>query len=129
MTTPAHLVRLQHLTGRLSPAAGAPADELDRFERTLVQHLRDHPDLAIRGNWLTDEGAAVLEDAPDAFARRVRNLETALAGQPAASSSAPAPRVFRRETAFRSSLLGNSVPEWGSGMAPSASYGPFVNEH
>ena len=129
MTTPAHLVRLQHLTGRLSASPSAPTDELDRFERTLAQHLRDHPDLTIRGNWLTDEGAPVLEDASDALAQRLRNLETALAGQSAGPASATAPLVFRRETAFRSNLLGNSVPEWGTGMAPSASYGPFVSEH
>ena len=129
MTTPAHLVRLQHLTGRLTPSANAPTDELGRFERTLAQHLRDHPDLTIRGNRLTDEGAPVLEDASDAFAQRIRNLETELAGQPAGPASATAPLVFRRETAFRSNLLGNSVPEWGTGMAPSASYGPFLDEH
>ena len=43
--------------------------------------------------------------------------------------SAASPLIFRRETAFRSNLLGNSVPEWATGMAPSASYGPFLDEH
>ena len=129
MTTPAHFVRLQHLTSRLTSSSNAPADELGRFQRTLAQHLRDHPDLTIRGNRLPHEGSDVLEDESGAFAQRVRNLETELAGQPAGSAPAAAPLVFRRETAFRSTLLGNSVPEWGTGMAPSASYGPFLDEH
>ena len=129
MTTPAHVVRLQHLTGRLTPSSDAAADELGRFERTLARHLRDHPDLTIRGNRLPHEGSDLLEEESDAFAHRIRDLETELAGHRTGAPSAAAPLVFRRETAFRSNLLGNSVPEWGAGMAPSASYGPFLDEH
>ena len=128
MSIPAHLARLQHLTGRLTPSSSAPADELARFERTLARHLRDHPDLTISGNRLPHEGADALEDESDAFTRRIRNLEAELTGQPMGPAAA-APLVFRRETAFRSTLLGNSVPEWGAGMAPAASYGPFLDDN
>jgi hypothetical protein len=127
--THAHLSRLQQLTGRLTPSPTAPADDLARFERTLAQHLRDNADLTIKGNRLPHEGADVLDEATEAFVQRIRNLESELARQPARAASAASPVIFRRETAFRSNLLGNSVPEWGTGMAPSASYGPFLDEH
>lgn len=128
MNTRAHLARLQQLTGRLTALPDAP-EELGRFERTLARHLRDNAELTIRGNRLPHEGADTLEDAADAFAPGIENLESELARQPAAATSAASPVIFRRETAFRSNLLGNSVPEWALGMAPSASYGPFLDEH
>lgn len=128
MNSPAHLARLQQLTGRLTPSPEAP-DELGRFERTLARHLRDNADLTIRGSRLPHEGAAVLDDATDAFANRMHEIEAELGRQPAATPPAASPVIFRRETAFRWNLLGNSVPEWATGMAPSASYGPFLDEH
>jgi len=128
VNTRAHLARLQQLTGRLTPSPDAP-DELGRFERTLARHLRDHADITIRGNRLPHEGADAPDEATDAFANRIRDLEAELARQPATTTPAASPVIFRRETAFRSNLLGNSVPEWATGMAPSASYGPFLDEH
>lgn len=128
MNTRAHLARLQQLTGRLTPSPDAP-DELGRFEHTLARHLRDSADITIRGNRLPHEGADALDEATDAFANRIRDIEAELSRQPAATTPAAAPLIFRRETAFRSNLLGNSVPEWATGMAPSASYGPFLDEH
>ena len=128
MNTRAHLARLQQLTGRLTPSPDAP-EELGRFERSLARHLRDNVDVTIRGNRLPHEGADALDDATDAFTNRMRDVEADLARQPAATTPTAAPLIFRRETAFRSSLLGNSVPEWAAGMAPSASYGPFLDEH
>jgi hypothetical protein len=128
VNTRAHLARLQQLTGQLTPSPDAP-DELGRFERRLARHLRDNADLTIRGNRLPIEGADILEDATDSFAERILNLEADLARQPAAAATTTSPVIFRRETAFRSNLLGNSVPEWATGMAPSATYGPFLDEH
>lgn len=128
MNTRAHLARLQQLTGRLTPSPTAP-DELGRFECTLARHLRDNADITIRGNWLQHEGADALDEATAAFANRMRYVEADLERQPLATSPAPSPVIFRRETAFRSNLLGNSVPEWATGMAPSASYGPFLDEY
>jgi hypothetical protein len=129
VNTHAHLARLQQLTGRLTPSPNAPTNELDRFERTLAQHLRNNADLTIRGNRLPYEGADLLDGETDVFAHRIRNLESELARQPAGSAPTASPVIFRRETAFRSNVLGNSVPEWATGMAPSASYGPFLDEH
>ena len=130
MNTPAHLARLQQPDGPPdSRRPDAPADELGRFERTLARHLRDNADITIRGNRLPHEGADALDEATDAFANRIRDIEAELSRQPAASDPCRCPLVFRRETAFRSNLLGNSVPEWATGMAPSASYGPFLDEH
>jgi hypothetical protein len=128
VSTPALFDRLRQLTGRLTAAPGAPEGELPRFERALAEHLRAHPDLSVRGNRMafdTVEGAADAE-AADVLAGRFE----AAPGRPAAEpGTTPAPQVFRRETAFRSTLLGNSVPAWGVGMAPSATFGPFVDEH
>ena len=97
MSIPAHLARLQHLTGRLTPSSSAPADELARFERTLARHLRDHPDLTISGNRLPHEGADALEDESDAFTRRIRNLEAELTGQPMRAGGGGAARVPARD--------------------------------
>ncbi|HEX6973455.1 MAG TPA: hypothetical protein VF147_03590, partial [Vicinamibacterales bacterium] len=124
-----HLAVLHRLTGRLTASPGAPADELDRLQRTLADHLRADPALRIAGNRLAHEGADVAEATDATFAQRAHDLEAFLAGSPSTLSPAAAVRVFRRETAFRSPLLGNSVPAWGSGMAPSASFGPFLDEH
>jgi len=124
----AQLARLQELTGRLTASPDAPA-ELGRFERVLARHLRDNAGTTIRGNRLPHEGAGALDAATDAFTDRIREIESDLARQPAAAAPADAPVIFRRETAFRSNLLGNSVPEWATGMAPSASYGPVLDEH
>ena len=129
MDTRAHLAKLQQLTGRLASSPNAPEDELGRFERTLARHLRDNTNLKITGNRLPHESADALDETTDAFAQRLRNVESELARQPASATTASSPVIFRRETAFRSNLLGNSVPEWGAGMAPSASYGPFLDEH
>ena len=82
MTIPAHLARLQHLTGRLTPSRARPPTSLPVSSAPSPSHLRDHPDLTIRGNRLTARGRDALEDASDAFIRRIRNLETELAGQP-----------------------------------------------
>ena len=100
MDTRAHLARLQQLTGRLTPSSNVPADELGRFARTLAKHLRDNADLTIRGNRLPHEEAGALDDATEAFAERIRNLESELARQPAGPASAASPVIFRRETPF-----------------------------
>ena len=69
-----------------------------------------------------------MEAAVDLTAR-FSHVSDLLTVTPAAQATAPAPLVFRRETSFSSNLLGNSVPQWGSGMAPTKTFGPFVDEH
>ncbi|MGH8516567.1 MAG: hypothetical protein ACREUE_03810, partial [Panacagrimonas sp.] len=118
-------VKLQQIVGRLAVSDGTRGDELGRFERTLAKHLRANPNLTIRGNKpnheAPDEG-----DLPQAC---LAHFEGLFARESATTAAGASPLIFRRETAFRSSLLGNSVPEWASGMAPTESFGPFIDEH
>jgi hypothetical protein len=127
MDKTAILGRLQQLTGTLKPAPGTSADELSALQRNLAEQLTADPDFTISGNRLQHE-AAQAEGAVDLSAR-FSHLSDVFKAPPAAAVPGPAPLVFRRETSFSSSLLGNSVPEWGSGMAPSKTFGPFLDEH
>lgn len=111
--------------GRLSAAAGTSVRELERFERELAHLRRAHPDLAIHGNRLplgtSAEGLDQHAPPPHVPEPEPEPFE--------ALSSGAAPRLFRRDTAFRSNVLGHSVPEWGIGMAPTQTFGPFLDEH
>jgi hypothetical protein len=123
------LGRLQQLTGSLRPAPGTSTDELSSLQRNLAEQLAADPGFTVSGNRLQHE-AAQSEPALDLSAR-FSHLSDLLTAPPAVAAAvpAPAPLVFRRETSFSSSLLGNSVPQWGSGMAPSKIFGPFLDEH
>ena len=123
------LGRLQQLTGSLKPAPGTSADELSSLQQNLAEQLAADPGFTVSGNRLQHE-AAQAEPAVDLSAR-FSHLSDVLTALPAAAVAVPAlaPLVFRRETSFSSSLLGNSVPQWGSGMAPSKTFGPFLDEH
>ena len=111
---------LQQIVGRLS-ALGARKEELARFERRLAEHLAADANIAIRGNRLAHELDEVSPREPD--------LQGDLFARPTPSTGAGSPTVFRRETPFRSNLLGNSVPAWAIGAAPAESFGPFTDEH
>ena len=112
---------VQHLVGRLTITDATRAEDLARLERTLTDHARRFPRLTVLGNQLSHETVAeAIHETFDATAAGVLAAEAA---------PGPAPLVFRRETAFRSPLLGNSVPEWAVGTSPSESFGPFVDEH
>ncbi len=125
MDTRVVLGKLHHLTGRLKPSADTSAADLTALERALAEHLVTHPELAVSGNRLGDVDAADDEIVDE----RLSHLADLLERPPAADTAEPAPLVFRRETAFRSALLGNSVPEWGAGMGASRTFGPFIDEH
>ena len=108
MSTPAHFVRLQRLTGPLTAAPDAPADELGRFERTLARHLRDHPDLTIRGNRLPHEGPTLSRmrrtPSPNASALWRRSWLASRQGRrprPRRSCSGARPRSARTSSATR----------------------------
>ena len=123
------LGRLQQLTGSLKPAPGTSADALSTLQRHLAQQLAADPGFTVSGNRLQHEAA---EAGPTVdLSARFSHLSEVFSALPGAAAdvSAPAPLVFRRETAFSSSLLGNSVPQWGAGMAPSQTFGPFLDEH
>lgn len=115
-------VKLQQVVGRLAVLDGGRQDELARFQRTLAQHLSVHPDLTVRGNQLNYE----IADDSELSTPRLAELDS-LVRKPTTTASA-APLIFRRETPFLSNLLGNSVPTWASGAAPSESFGPFLDE-
>ncbi len=124
------LSKLQQFTGKLRPAPGTSRDELRELQRHLAEHLIRDSEFTVSGNRLHHEAAEEMEGAADPAerfghlsglfedSRRTRREEAA----------APPPRVFRRETAFHSNLLGNSVPEWAAGMAAGRSFGPFEDE-
>jgi hypothetical protein len=126
MDKDAILTRLHSLTGSLKPAPSARSDELPLLHRSLLEQLAINPDLAVSGNRTRQDftqPAAPAEPSSD-FSR----LLDQLTAQAATQAPTVTPLVFRRETAFNSSLLGNSVPSWGSGLAPTRTYGPFLDE-
>jgi len=123
------LGQLQQLTGSLRPAPGTSAAELSTLQRNLAEQFAADPGFTVSGNRLQHQ-AAQSDSAADLSARFSHLLDVLtppVAGQ--ATVGAPAPLVFRRETSFSSNLLGNSVPQWGSGMAPTKTFGPFLDEH
>ncbi|MEP6932968.1 MAG: hypothetical protein ABI988_03355, partial [Nitrospirota bacterium] len=123
----ASLRRLQQITGNIQPAAGSSADELSSLQRKLLEHLAADPDLTVSGNRAQPQFAQA-ESASD-LSTKFSHLSDILMAPASAQSATTPPLVFRRETSFSSSLLGNSVPTWGSGLAPSQTFGPFLDEH
>jgi hypothetical protein len=121
------LDKLHQLTGGLKPAPGTSIEHLPALQRSLAEQLVADPDFTVSGNRLHHESAQA-EPAADLSAQ-ISHLDSLLAGLTPAQSAGPAPLVFRRETHFSNTLLGNSVPHWGSGMAPTKSFGPFLDEH
>lgn len=120
------LNRLQQLTGSLKPAQGTSADELPALQLSLAEQLVTDPAFPISGNHLPHEGA---QSEPTADpSGKIGHLDALLSGLTETPIPRPVPLVFRRETAFSSNLLGNSVPSWGSGMAPTRTFGPFLDE-
>src|SRR6267154_2381496 len=120
--------RLQQLTGGLKPVAGAANEQLRGLQKSLALQLTINPEFTVFGQRLHHEGAQHLEAATD-MADEFSHLDE-LFDQPAIESGPTIPPlVFRRETEFRSNLLGNSVPAWGSGMAVTESFGPFIDAH
>ncbi|HEX9143497.1 MAG TPA: hypothetical protein VGA09_04440, partial [Candidatus Binatia bacterium] len=119
--------RLQQLTGSLKPARGTGADQLPALQRSLAEQLATDPAFTISGNRLHHQSA---QPEPSAdLSVQLGRLDALLAALTPAPIPGPTPLVFRRETDFSNSLLGNSVPQWGSGMAPTKTFGPFLDEH
>jgi len=127
MTTQNLRTRLQQLTGGLEPTGGASADQLKKLQRSLAEQLVARPDFTVFGQRLHHEGAQHLEALTEE-AEEFSHLDE-LFDQPTTEAAEVAPLVFRRETEFRSNLLGNSVPTWGSGLAVTESYGPFLDDN
>jgi hypothetical protein len=121
------LGRLQQLTGSLKPAPGTSVDELHALQRSLAEQLVTDPGFTVSGNRLHHESAQA--DPTADLSAQLGHLDTLLSGLTAAVVPGPTPLVFRRETGFSNNLLGNSVPSWASGMAPTKTFGPFLDEH
>ena len=126
--TRARFAQLYQQVGRVRLDADTPADELDRFHRAIARAYAANPDLRITGNRLAHEGSDAIVD-PDHARTFADRIADAVATPATAADSIASPVIFRRETAFRSNLLGHSVPDWGTGMAPTVSFGPFLDEH
>ena len=124
------LGKLYQLTGTLKPTGNTTVNDLKTFQRRLANELIRNPDLDISGNQLHHEGV-MPDSTPDLFERfsHISDLFEGGVASPTEATAGPAPLVFRRETAFRNNILGNSVPSWGSGMQATHSYGPFIDEH
>jgi hypothetical protein len=127
---------LQQLTGDLKPSNGTETKQLQGLQQELAQALISHPALSVTGSRVSDAAIAqpLQAGAQGASATSFPHIEKLLlAGildlNPSSPPPQPAPLVFRRETPFRSNLLGNSVADWGVGMAPNKTFGPLPNEH
>src|SRR5579859_6243490 len=127
---------LQQLTGDLKPSNDAETKQLQGLQQELAQALISHPALSVTGSRLIDSGfaqpvqASAQKASPAGFAYIEKLLQAGILNlNPPAQPPQPAPLVFRRETPFRSNLLGNSVADWGVGMAPDKTFGPLPNEH
>jgi hypothetical protein len=119
--------RLQQLTGGLRSVAGAEPEQLVRLQRSLAEQLTTNSEFTVFGNRLHHEGAQHLETVT--VEEEFSHLDQLFERSVHAVDPSVAPLVFRRETEFRSNMLGNSVPVWGSGLAVTESYGPFIDEN
>lgn len=122
------LTRLQQLTGNLKPSERSTTGDLHSLQKNLAEHLIRDADFSVFGERLHHEGVGHLETAREASLDRFPHLGPLLQSSSSVDDQA-APLVFRRSTAFQNNLVGNSVPVWGSGMAASKSYGPFLDEN
>ena len=119
------LHQVHRLTGGLSVAEGSSAEGLLQWRQLLAEQLSLHPELDFAGLLHRQESAGEI-DLAAALPAEFAQVESVLA-RPSAMEDAQPPLLFRRETAFRSALLGSSVPAWAAGMAPSQSFGPFID--
>ncbi len=123
------LTRLQQLTGNLKPGDRTTASDLRKLQEALVTHLARDENFAVSGERSHHEGAEHLEATRETSFDRFSHFDSIIESSRADTEYGVAPLVFRRATAFQSNLIGNSVPIWGSGLAASNSFGPFIDEH
>ncbi|MEO6316669.1 MAG: hypothetical protein ABIU63_03595 [Chitinophagaceae bacterium] len=118
--------RLQQITGQLGDRGPSTGTAIKLLNRKLAEQFISNPDTIVSGTQLQHE--AVTTDTTIDLQEHYHYLSDLLEKKPVAAP-AEAPLIFRRETSFRNNLLGSSVPAWGSGLAPSVSYGPFLDDH
>jgi hypothetical protein len=122
------LGRLQRLTGNLKPTPETSSEQLTKLQQRLTEHLIQDSEFTVSGNRLHHEVAEDAESAVDST-EQFSHLKHLFEDSKLAERAGTSPLVFRRETDFRSNLLGNSVPAWGTGLAASETFGPFIDEH
>jgi hypothetical protein len=126
MDTKQVLASLAQLTGNLKPGNASEREQFDALQRTLTELLLSHPELSVTGNPMLDITPTASESVLPSSTVPPNIVD--LLQRPIAQAGGPTPLVFRRETAFRNSFLGGSVPVWGVGLAPSTSFGPISTE-
>ncbi len=119
--------RVEQLTGNLKPTGRASGADLKALQRTLAESFADDSTFQVFGDRLHHAGAHQMEAASGPV-ERYSHLEELLEGRVVTEEAAAPPLVFRRETEFHNNLLGQSAPVWGSGMAPTSSLGPFIDD-
>ena len=119
--------RVEQLTGNLKPTGRASGADLKALQRTLAEGFADDSTFQVFGDRLHHAGAHQME-AASGPPERFRHLEYLLERRVVSDEPATPPLVVRREPEFHSTLLGHSSPVWGSGMAPTSSLGPFVDD-
>ncbi len=119
--------RVEQLTGNLKPTGRASGADLKDLQQSLAESFADDPEFQVFGDRLHHAGAHQME-AASGPADRYTRLEELLEHRVVTEEPAVPPLVFRRETEFHNNLLGQSVPVWGSGMAPTRSLGPFIDD-
>jgi hypothetical protein len=122
------LTKLDQLLGHLKPAQGVTGDDLKTLHRKIAEQLTQHPELNISGNRAHHETAPQFESVEEPF-DRFSHLDDLFERTSPVGESTTSPLIFRRETAFRNTFVGNSVAAWGSGLAATESFGPFIDEH
>ncbi|MEO7768163.1 MAG: hypothetical protein ABIS01_12080, partial [Ferruginibacter sp.] len=116
--------QLKQITGELQAATKGQNEHLKRLERKLAEQIIHNPGFTISGSNLHQAAiATVLDDSIESVA----HINDVLA-ESTTKTIAPA-LAFRRETSMRSNLLGNSVAEWGSGLAANETMGPFIDKN
>ena len=119
------ITRLKQLTGTLKAPSGSAGADLKALQHKLAQQLIQNPETTITGSWSHHAAAQETSLAADSTAL-FAHLDELFARAPSLEPAPSAPLIFRRETAFRSDLLGSSVPAWGTGLAPSDPLARFL---
>lgn len=117
------LQQLKIITGELHASSKQHSEEIKKLERRLSEQMIYNPDFSISGSNFFEPEVSIETSLTDKFTHiddLFKEIET--------KNIAPA-LAFRRETSMRSNLLGNSVADWGSGLAANETYGPFIDKN
>jgi hypothetical protein len=118
------LNQLKQFTGDLQPSSKSQTRDLKTLERRLAEQIIFNPQFNISGTNLHKSEANIKSgESMERFAHMDDLFE-----ENAAKNIKPV-LAFRRETSMQINLLGNSVAEWGNGLAANESLGPFIDKN